>query len=116
MFDGGSLQIDQDVMTGPHRAALPCDAEWKHLHQRLRSIAKRRVPLEAEEAGYLIEAEETQLYRRRATTMTERAGARALLGSPCGRRSAGARARATRAAADHRAVPGRQLSYPRFMS
>jgi hypothetical protein len=72
MFDGGSLQIDQDVTTQSRRAAGPCDAEWKYLHQRLRSIAKRRVALEAEEAGYLIEAEETQLYRRLGyTTMTE---------------------------------------------
>ena len=46
--------------------------DWKDLHQRLRSIAKRRVALEAEEAGYLVEAEETQLYRRLGyTTMLE---------------------------------------------
>ena len=39
---------------------------------RLRSIAKRRVALEAEEAGWLIEAEETHLYRRLGyTTMVE---------------------------------------------
>jgi hypothetical protein len=38
--------------------------DWKDLHQRLRSIAKRRVALEAEEAGLLLEAEETRLYRR----------------------------------------------------
>ena len=35
------------------------DEDWKDLHNRLRSIAKRRIALEAEEARYLIEAEET---------------------------------------------------------
>ena len=40
------------------------EAGWKELHRRLRSIAKRRVALEAEQAGYLLEAEETGLYRR----------------------------------------------------
>jgi 5-methylcytosine-specific restriction endonuclease McrA len=56
MFDGGEMQIDGDVMIE--------EADWKILHRRLRSIAKRRVALEAEEAGYLLEAEETRLYRR----------------------------------------------------
>ncbi|MDQ3339554.1 MAG: hypothetical protein M4D80_30685 [Myxococcota bacterium] len=47
-------------------------ADWKALHHRLRSIAKRRVALEAEEATWLIEAEETRLYRRLGyTTMVE---------------------------------------------
>ncbi|MBA3499388.1 MAG: hypothetical protein H0T65_03390, partial [Deltaproteobacteria bacterium] len=50
----------------------PRDEDWKALHARLRSIAKRRVALEAEEASYLVEAEETQLYRRLGyTTMIE---------------------------------------------
>jgi len=48
------------------------DTEWKELHERLRSIAKRRVALEAEEATWLIEAEDTRLYRRLGyTTMVE---------------------------------------------
>jgi hypothetical protein len=66
MFDGGSKEIDRDAAPGPR------EADWKALHQRLRSIAKRRVALEAEEASYLVEAEETQLYRRLGyTTMIE---------------------------------------------
>ena len=60
MFDGDTseieIEIDGDVVIE--------EAGWKDLHQRLRSIAKRRVALEAEEAGYLLEAEETRLYRR----------------------------------------------------
>ena len=66
MLDGGSMEIDRDVdMEAVEvRAEGPCEADWKALHQRLRSIAKRRVALEAEEASYLVEAEETQLYRR----------------------------------------------------
>jgi hypothetical protein len=70
MFDGGSMALDHDVVM----ASLggPCEADWKALHQRLRGIAKRRVALEAEEASYLVEAEETQLYRRLGyTTMIE---------------------------------------------
>ena len=48
------------------------DEDWKALHARLRSIAKRRVALEAEEARYLVEAEDTRLYRRLGyTTMLE---------------------------------------------
>lgn len=74
MFDGGSMEIDRDAaMEAPLvHAAGPREADWKALHQRLRSIAKRRVALEAEEASYLVEAEETQLYRRLGyTTMIE---------------------------------------------
>src|SRR5687767_4843690 len=45
------------------------------MHQRLRSIAKRRVALEAEEAGLLLEAEDTRLYRRLGyTSMLEYMG------------------------------------------
>ena len=56
--------------SAPHAvtSAVPSSAsyddDWKHLHRRLRSIAKRRVALEAEEASCLVEAEESCLYRR----------------------------------------------------
>ena len=58
MFDGGSKEIDRDAaMEAPLvHASGPREADWKALHQRLRSIAKRRVALEAEEASYLVEA------------------------------------------------------------
>ena len=72
MFDGAV--IDRDVaMEALAMGRDDCsEADWKALHQRLRSIAKRRVALEAEEASWLIEAEETQLYRRLGyTTMIE---------------------------------------------
>ncbi len=59
MFDDGSLEIDGNVVTEAVR-----EADWKSLHRRLRSIAKRRVALESEEAGCLLEAEESRLYRR----------------------------------------------------
>lgn len=59
MFDDGSIETDADVAMEAVR-----EADWKELHRRLRSIAKRRVALEAEEAGYLVEAEESRLYRR----------------------------------------------------
>jgi hypothetical protein len=63
MFEDDS--IDSEIA---HRDT----ADWKDLHQRLRSIAKRRVALEAEEATFLIEAEDTRLYRRLGyTTMVE---------------------------------------------
>ena len=76
MFDGGSMEIDRDREAAMEalevRAEKPREADWKDLHQRLRSIAKHRVALEAEEASYLVEAEETQLYRRLGyTTMIE---------------------------------------------
>ena len=58
MLDSGS--IVRDAMS---RFEVE-EADWKDLHNKLRSIAKRRVALEAEEADYLIEAEETRLYRR----------------------------------------------------
>jgi hypothetical protein len=69
MFEAASVAIGDRsaVITGG-----PRDEDWKALHTRLRSIAKRRVALEAEEARYLIEAEETGLYRRLGyTTMAE---------------------------------------------
>ncbi len=40
------------------------EADWKDLHWRLRSLAQQRVALEAQEASLLLEAEESQLYRR----------------------------------------------------
>ena len=40
------------------------EADWKELHWRLRSLAQQRVALEAKEVGLLIEADESQLYRR----------------------------------------------------
>jgi len=59
MFDDGSIETDGNVAVEAVR-----EADWKELHRRLRSIAKRRVALEAEKAGYLVEAEESRLYRR----------------------------------------------------
>jgi len=70
MFDVGSMEIERDLAL--EHPAGPREADWKGLHQRLRSIARHRVALEAEEASYLVEAEETQLYRRLGyTTMIE---------------------------------------------
>jgi hypothetical protein len=61
-----------EEMTMPGAIRSRIDTEWKELHERLRSIAKRRVALEAEEATWLIEAEDTRLYRRLGyTTMIE---------------------------------------------
>src|SRR4051812_37640450 len=74
MSDGALIEIDRDVaMEALAVGSNGCsEADWKDLHRRLRSIAKRRVALEAEEASYLVEAEETQLYRRLGyTTMIE---------------------------------------------
>ena len=74
MFDGAVIEIDRDVaMEALAVGRDDCsEADWKDLHRRLRSIAKRRVALEAEEAIWLIEAEETHLYRRLGyTTMIE---------------------------------------------
>ena len=57
MFDGASIKNNEDAgNTAPSE-------DWTGLHQRLRSIAKRRVALESEEAGLLLEAEDTRLYR-----------------------------------------------------
>lgn len=47
-----------------NEAELVREAEWKELHWRLRSLAQQRVALEAQEAGLLLEAEETRLHRR----------------------------------------------------
>jgi hypothetical protein len=58
MLDVGSLGFD-DVASGSL-----LDSEWKSLHAKLRSCATRRVALEAEEASYLVEAEDTHLYLR----------------------------------------------------
>ncbi len=67
MFDNGSIEINGDAVN-----AAVGEQDWKGLHQRLRSIAKRRVALEAEEAGLLLDAEESRLYRRLGyTTMHE---------------------------------------------
>ncbi|MDQ3336083.1 MAG: HNH endonuclease [Myxococcota bacterium] len=66
------MTLDRDAMLDTPSLGGPREADWKALHQRLRGIAKRRVALEAEEASYLVEAEETQLYRRLGyTTMIE---------------------------------------------
>ncbi len=59
MFDDRSIEIEGAATMDAVR-----EADWKALHGRLRSIAKRRGALEAEEAGYLVEAEESRLYRR----------------------------------------------------
>src|SRR5688500_16977056 len=59
MLSGSSIDIDPQVVT-----TASYDDDWKHLHRRLRSIARRRVALEAEEASCLVEAEESRLYRR----------------------------------------------------
>ncbi|MEO6486627.1 MAG: HNH endonuclease signature motif containing protein [Thermoanaerobaculia bacterium] len=67
MFDNASIETNGDAVN-----AAVGEQDWKGLHQRLRSIAKRRVALEAEEAGLLLEAEESRLYRRLGyTTMHE---------------------------------------------
>ena len=67
MFGGSSLEIDHEAAMAPI-----CDEDWKVLHRRLRSIARRRIALEAEEARCLVEAEESRLYRRLGyATMTE---------------------------------------------
>jgi len=48
------------------------EADWKELHWRLRSLAQQRVALEAQEVNLLLEAEESQLYRRLGySNMTE---------------------------------------------
>ncbi|MBA3500055.1 MAG: hypothetical protein H0T65_06775, partial [Deltaproteobacteria bacterium] len=66
------MTLDRNVVLDTPSLGGPRDADWKALHQRLRGIAKRRVALESEEASYLVEAEETQLYRRLGyTTMIE---------------------------------------------
>ena len=67
MFDNGSIEINGDAAN-----AAVDEADWKQLHRRLRSIARRRVALEAEEAGLLLDAKESRLYRRLGyTTMHE---------------------------------------------
>ena len=43
---------------------LDREADWKELHWRLRSLAQQRVTLEAQEAGLLLEAEESLLHQR----------------------------------------------------
>ena len=54
MFEGGSIVEGSGVM----------ESDWKVLHHKLRGIAQQRIKLEAEEIGYLVEAEEAQLHRR----------------------------------------------------
>jgi hypothetical protein len=47
-------------------------ADWKALHAMLRELARQRVALEAREANYLVEADDTHLYRRLGySTMAE---------------------------------------------
>jgi hypothetical protein len=46
--------------------------EWQHLHALLRELARQRVALEAREADYLVEAEETRMFVRLGySTMAE---------------------------------------------
>lgn len=72
MLDGGSSLETNRVVTGKKCSESVREQDWKELHRRLRSIAKRRVALEAEEAKCLLEAEETRLYRRLGyTTLLE---------------------------------------------
>ena len=59
--------LDSVSINGNEAAAI-AEADWKDLHHRLRSIAKRRIALEAKEAELLLEAEETGLYRRLSYT------------------------------------------------
>jgi hypothetical protein len=48
------------------------EADWKALHAMLRGLARQRVALEAREADYLVEADDTHLYRRLGySTMAE---------------------------------------------
>ena len=55
MFDGGTIEGGNGDVT---------EQDWKLLHHRLRGIAQQRIALEAQEIGYLVEAEEAQLHRR----------------------------------------------------
>ena len=73
MLSGSSIEIEPNGPDVPHAVtAAAYDDDWKYLHRRLRSIAKRRVALEAEEASCLVEAEESCLYRRLGyTSMVE---------------------------------------------
>nr|MBA3503716.1 HNH endonuclease [Deltaproteobacteria bacterium] len=68
MLDHGSI----DHGTANTADAAVREADWKELHWRLRSLAQQRVALEAEEASYLVEAEESHLYKRLGySTMAE---------------------------------------------
>ena len=71
MLDHGS--IDHDTANAVETAdAAVREKDWKELHWRLRSLAQQRVALEAEEASYLLEAEESRLYKRLGySTMAE---------------------------------------------
>jgi hypothetical protein len=80
MLDHGSIghgMADAADVVVAAVAAVTADAadrenDWKELHWRLRSLAQQRVALEAEEASYLLEAEETRLYKRLGySTMAE---------------------------------------------
>jgi hypothetical protein len=59
VFDSASINNNENEVN-----AVVAEHDWKGLHEQLRSIAKRRVALEAVEAGLLLEADETRLYRR----------------------------------------------------
>ena len=64
MFDGGSINDNEGDEGNDDAANAVAEADWRDLHHQLRSIAKRRIALEAKEAELLLEAEETRLYLR----------------------------------------------------
>ena len=64
MFDRGSINDNEGDEGNDDAANAVAEADWKDLHHRLRSIARRRIALEAKEADLLLEAEETRLYGR----------------------------------------------------
>jgi len=105
MLDGGSNEIDRDVVIATDR-----EADWKDLHWRLRSLAQQRVALEAEEVSYLLEAEETRLFRRLGYSSMIEYMERELHWGP---HAAKERLRVVRelgeSAADRRAVPSRRV-------
>ncbi|MBA2545220.1 MAG: DUF222 domain-containing protein [Deltaproteobacteria bacterium] len=56
----------------PQVTVTVTEADWKALHAMLRELARQRVALEAREADYLVEADDTHLYRRLGySTMAE---------------------------------------------
>ena len=68
MFDSASIHDNEGDEGDKDAANVVAESDWKDLHHRLRSIAKRRIALEAKEADLLIEAEEMGLYRRLSYT------------------------------------------------
>jgi len=71
-MSGDSNETDGKNRVDEVELAALREADWKELHWRLRSLAHQRVALEAQEVNLLVEAEESQLYRRLGySNMTE---------------------------------------------